>query len=160
MCHLERRSSTAVRCTDRVRDRRIGRIAVVRGFREREDVEPAVGKDHHRRVPFSVAVDEEVSPQGIAVTRIDQPADAGGVFDGDVATTTGASVHVDHGHGAQRGTHDTRVHRATQHPVQRHRVRRRGGDVAAGHRRQVGPVPRRGSHYRVLLQNQRHAFIR
>jgi hypothetical protein len=62
MCYLERRSSTAVRCIDRVRNHRIGRIAVVRGFREREDVELAVGKDHHRRVLFSVAVDKEVSP--------------------------------------------------------------------------------------------------
>jgi hypothetical protein len=62
MCYLERRSSTAVRYTDRVRNRRIGRIAVVHGFRKREDVKLAVRKDYHRRVPFSIIVDEEVSP--------------------------------------------------------------------------------------------------
>jgi hypothetical protein len=159
MCDLKRWSSAAVRRTDRVRDSRIGRVTVVCGFRQREDVEPAVGASHHRRVPFRITVDEEVLPQGVAVTRVDQSADAGGVFDSNVAATARASVHVDHGHGAQRGTHDPRVHRATQHPVQRDHVRRRSGDVAAYHQRQVGPVSRRGSHRHLLLQDQGDTII-
>jgi hypothetical protein len=61
MCNLERQSSAAVRCTDRVRDCRVGHITVVFGFRQREDVELAVGASHHRRVLFRITVDEEVS---------------------------------------------------------------------------------------------------
>jgi hypothetical protein len=117
MCDLERRSSVAVRCTDRVRDCRVGRITVVCGSRQREDVEPAVGASHYRRVPFCMTVDEEVSPQGVIITLIDQPANAGRVFNSNVAAAARTSVHVDHGYGPQGGTHDPRVHRTTQHPV-------------------------------------------
>jgi hypothetical protein len=158
--NLERRPSAAVRCTDRVRYRRVGRVTVVRGLRQREDVEPAVGASDHRRVPFRVAIDQKIPPEGVAITRIDQPADAGSVFDSNVAATTRASIHVDHGHAAQRGSHDPRVDRATKHPIQRDHVRRRGGDVATYHQWQVGPVPRRRSHRRVLLQDQRDAIVR
>jgi hypothetical protein len=93
-------------------------------------------------VLFRITVDEEVSPQGIAVTRINQSVDAGRVFDSNVAATARASVHVDYGYRAQRGTHDPGAHRATQYRVQRDHVRRRGGDVTAHHQQQVGLIPR------------------
>jgi hypothetical protein len=46
-------------------------------------------------VPFRVAVDQEISAQGIAITRIDRSADAGGLFDSDVAAAARASVYGD-----------------------------------------------------------------
>lgn len=64
---------------------------------------------------FRIAVDKDISPQGVAITRVDRSADEGGVFDGDVTATARTSIYVVHGHGSQRGAHDPGIHRPAQH---------------------------------------------
>jgi hypothetical protein len=53
-------------------------------------------------MPFRITIDEDVPPEGVTVTRFDQPANAGGLFDGRVTATARASVHVRHEYRGER----------------------------------------------------------
>jgi hypothetical protein len=48
MCNLERRSSAAIRYTDRIRDCQVGCITVVCGFSQYKYVKPAVRASYYR----------------------------------------------------------------------------------------------------------------
>jgi hypothetical protein len=117
VCYLEQQPSAAIRYTDRVRDRRIRRITVVRGFRKYENIEPAIRTGSYRRMLFRIAVDEEVPPEGVIVAQFDQPTDAGGLFNSDVAATARASIHIYHRYRTRRSKHHLRAYHATEHPL-------------------------------------------